>query len=89
MLKNSMSFTITISSYSTSKRASLTMVERSAEYPLVRNCRALSARPGVRNSPSRCRILTQVPEHLAHQIGDRPFFRALPSSSPSDSSPSR
>src|SRR5688500_508369 len=49
-----MSFTITISLYSTVKSASLRTVSMSAEYPLVRNLSAFSTRCGVLTSPSRC-----------------------------------
>src|SRR6266850_6928078 len=53
MLKNSMSFTTTISSYFTSYNAPLTILRMSALYPLVRNRSAWPTRVGVRTSPSR------------------------------------
>src|SRR3954452_4498602 len=53
MLKNSMSFTTTISSYFTSYNAPFRIFWISIRYPLVRNFRALSTRSGVRNRPSR------------------------------------
>src|SRR5437763_6652624 len=53
MLKNSMSFTTTISSYFTSYSAPLRSFWISMRYPLVRNFIALSTRSGVRSSPSR------------------------------------
>src|ERR1700733_13291422 len=52
-LKNSMSFTTTISSYFTSYRAPFTNLRISTLYPLVRNCNAFSTRSGVRCRPSR------------------------------------
>src|ERR1700733_9494490 len=52
-LKNSMSFTTTISSYFTSYRAPFTNLRISTLYPLVRNCSAFSTRSGVRCKPSR------------------------------------
>src|SRR5208283_4822160 len=52
-LKNSMSFTTTISSYFTSNKAPLTILWTSIRYPLVRNRSALSTRSGVRTNPPR------------------------------------
>src|SRR5205823_13015077 len=52
-LKNSMSLTITISSYLTGKSAPFTTLRTSVWYPLVRKRRAFSTRSGVRVRPSR------------------------------------